>query len=498
MISIYLRPDKTQVVEAVIKKDNHVKISKALELDSFWGGFAYGRSQGYVDEESCVTELENLFISLRKKVSIRSEEVYIVLPDFLFSVVDCFEFISDENLLTEVTNATGEKSDAFYISFPMHTEPPAPVKKSVYAIRRTFIDRLTEAATNQHVAISSVEPASISYFRSLANWSLDHPIVEIFEDYASIVTYSPAGGIFRNDAPSLTAKNLRENALQANQIISSAYAANDYSCSQSFSHMRTDAEYTILCADQSVFQYDAAKLRLPKEPVEFPEYIEHNFEAEDEAEWMPVVGTLLQGLDAVFEEDPEDNPVFDDLPIFIHIKSCNLLPDDARLMARNRQWQQIVKRLSKVVIGICVIALLGECGVTWYFNSAEISPKLQADYDNIVAEQDTIKAEMDVLKAARTDNYDVIPNYENVVKARPQACGFTEITIGSTNPSDVQKRFITIKTIAQNEMIFQDFRDNLENIKGLSTPTIMNITTDLASGYKNADIQIGRGGGKSQ
>lgn len=496
MISIYLRPDKTQVVEATIKKNKTLRITKSFEVDSFFSGMTSKRDPNYTDEDDCITELVNLFLTLRKKVSIRSDEVYIVLPDFLFSVVDCFEFVSDDNLYTEIENATGEPQEAFYISLPISTEPPAPVKKTVYAIHKYFIDRLTEAATDQHVAITSVEPASLSYFRSLSNWSLDHPIVEIFEDHASIVTYSPAGGIFRSDAPSLTATNLRENTLKADSIISSAYASNDYSCSQSFSHMRTDAEYTLLCDEKSIFQYNAVKLRLPEQPPTLPANVSHRFVQEEQVRWMPVIGTLFQMLDQSYSDSAE-NPIYDDLPTFIHVNSANLLPDSARIAARNRQWQQIAKRFSKGIIAICLTGTVVEAGLAFYFNSAEISPQLQTEYDTMVSQKDSIEAELNVIKTAKREDFNVLEAYENISKVRPQNCGFTDLTIGSNKPtgSSAKSQFIKINAIAQNEMIFQDFRAGLETISDFSTPTISGITADQGSGYKRADILISKAGG---
>lgn len=496
MISIYLRPDKTQVVEASIRKNKTLRITKSFETDSFFSGMLSQRDSEYTDEDDCITELSNLFLALRKKVAIRSDEVYIVLPDFLFSVVDCFEFVSDDNLYTEVENATGESQDAFYISFPVASEPPAPVKKTVYAIHRYFIDRLTEAASDQHVTITSVEPASVSYFRSLSNWSLDHPIVEIFEDHASIVTYSPAGGIFRSDAPSLTAKNLRENTLKADSIISSAYAANDFSSSQSFSHMRTDAEYTLLCDEKSIFQYNAVKLRLPEQPPTLPSNVSHRFVQEEQVRWMPVIGTLFQQLDQAYS-DASENPIYDDLPAFIHVQSANLLPDSARIAARNRQWQQIAKRLSKGVIAICVTSTIIEAGLAFYFNSAEISPSLQTEYDTMVSQKDAIEGELNVIKAAKREDFGVWDAYMDITRVRPQNCGFIDLSIGSNNPSgaSAKKQFVKVNAIAQNEMTFQDFRAGLETIPTLSAPTISNIAAEQTSGYKRASIIISKAGG---
>lgn len=499
MISIYLRPDKTQVVEAELKKDKTLHVINAVEIDPFFQGFTEPLTRGYDQgEDAAIAAFSKLFLTLRRYVSIRSEEIYIVLPDFLFSVIDCYEFISDENLLTEVTNITGEPIDNFYITFPVTTEPPAPAKKTVYAIHKNIVDNLFKAASAQHIALASVEPASFSYFRALSDWALDHPIVEIFEDHASIVTYSPAGGIFKNDAPTITAEKLRADTLKADQIITAEYRKNEYACSQSFSNMRTDAEYTVFSSDANILKYNAVKLRLPQESPRFPDFVAHEFAPEDECEWMPVIGTLLQSFEEIYE-DNDENPNYENLPVFIHVQNANLLPKEAREAAKSRQWKQIAKRLSKGVISVCAIAMLLEGGAAWYLNGAEISPKLQSEYDEINANKGTIEREMGVIRKAKTEDLAVVDAYAALTKARPQNCGFTTLTIGGRDPAskETRERFIKLSAIAQNEMTFQDFRNLLEGVQDFSMPTITSITSD-PNGYKRAEFTIHKAGGSKE
>lgn len=497
MISIYLRPDETQVVEAEVKKDKCLYITRTFETDSFYDGILRPGDKGYADEETCEAEITHMFTALSRNFRVRSEDVYIVLPDYLFSAVECYEFISDENVLSEVEKTTGEAIDAFYTAFPVMTNPPAPSKKTVYAIRKQVIDRIVKVAMNLRIAIVSIEPASMGYFRAIADWSLDHPLVEIFDDFASIVTYSPAGGIFRHDTPELCLKNLREKTLQANEIVSSAYAMNNFASSEAFTHMRTDQEFVVLCNDKKVLDYPAIRLHLPQTPFTFKDYVIHDFRKEEQAQWMPVVGTLLTAFDAVYA-DGQENPVFTDLPIFVKISSCNLLPKEAQEMSRSRQWQQIVKRVGKYVIAACVVSMMAEGGAAFYFNSAEISPKLQQEYDAINSRKDEIEGEMAVIKSYKQEDFGILSAYNDILNARPQDCGFTDITIGSNNPTAQAKlKFVKVNAVAKNEMSFQDFRSKLETMESLQAPTVTSIKGD-DSGYQNATIEIQKNGAKAK
>ena len=496
MIGIYLRPDETQVVEADIKKDHRLHVLHTYEADAFFDGVLSAKDKGFIDEESAERELANLFTRLNKNFSLRSENVYIVLPDFLFSAIECYEYISDDNIMTEVEKTTGEPIDAFYLSMPIMTNPPAPVKKTVFVIRKEIIDRIVTVCSRMHISLYSVEPASMGFFRSIANWSLDHPVVEIFEESASIVTYSPAGGIFRHDTPELSLKNLREQTLKANDIISSAYAMNNFASSDAFSHMRTDAEFSVLCANSAVFEYPSIRLHLPKNPFTFSDIVEHPFDAKDEVQWMPVVGVLLSELDALFA-DSEDNPLYHDLPAFVQISSSNLLPPEVQKASQNRQWQQIVKRVGRYVIAASVFGMVLEGGAAFYFNSAEISPKLQQEYDAINSQKADIEGEMAVLKAQKQEDLGIMEAYEDITAARPQDCGFTDLTIGNNNPTanNSKLKFAKVNVVAKNEMAFQDFRAGLETMDSLQNPTVTTIKGD-ASGLQSATIDIQKKGAK--
>ena len=496
MIGIYLRPDETQVVEADIKKDRRLHVSRTYEADSFFDGVLSPKDKGYIDEESCEAELANLFARLNKKFSLRSDNVYIVLPDFLFSAVECYEYISDDNIMAEVKKVTGESVDSFYLAMPIMTNPPAPVKKTVFAIRKSIVDRIVAVCSRLHVSLYSVEPASMCFFRAIANWSLDHPLVEIFDNAASIVTYSPAGGIFRHDTPELSLKNLTENTLKADEIISSAYAMNNFASSDAFSHMRTDAEFSVLCSSQAVFQYPSVRLHLPKEPFRFKSFVVHHFHRDDEVQWMPVVGTLLGAFDALYE-DGTDSPLFQDLPTFVQITSANLLPQEIQKASQSRQWQQIVKRVGRYAIVAGVIGMIAEGGAAFYFNSAEISPKLQQEFDAINSQKADIEGEMTVIKTHKQEDLDIMGAYDDIIAARPQDCGFTSLTIGNNNPSknNAKLKFVKVEAIAKNEMAFQDFRAGLESMDSLQNPTVTTIKGDT-NGFQTASIEIQKKGAK--
>lgn len=493
MLSIYLRPDCTQAAMAHLRRDRILEVTDARELESYFDAFTDSEA-GY--DSHMVPELSRMFQDMKDNFrSIRTEEVYLVLPDFLFSVIDIFDYVSDENLRTLVEEElSGESLDNFYYTIPI-TVRLAVQKKTVYAIRKSYIDAIIEAAKEEHIAIASVEPASLSFFRAYGDWPLDHPLVEIFEDNATITTYSPAGGIFRTEANTLRWGNLLTHIKQANGFVAAAYAANDLSASKSFPSMRTDAPYIILTGNPKVFGIDNIKARLPgpnDRPNVFPEFVQTSFLAPtEEGQWMPVIGTMLQCYDAF---EGVQNPVYDMKPRFIDLQSGNLLPDAVRMASKNQQWKTVaVKTCRTLSIGL-VILMAAETAAALYFSMAEPDPVLSKDYQSVQEQKAGVEKEIRVIREAKGEDKNVLGGFEAVIRSRPDGVGFTDLSVGSDDPNakDADNRFVKLTAVSTDTMKFQSFRDALAEEPALSSPSISNISGD-ASGLQRADFVTGRG-----
>ena len=83
MISMYLRPDKTQILQANIEKNGKFTVVDALETDAILDTLLTANK-----DEKALEQLSNYFESLKKDSDIANEDVFIVLPDYLFLYIE--------------------------------------------------------------------------------------------------------------------------------------------------------------------------------------------------------------------------------------------------------------------------------------------------------------------------------------------------------------------------------------------------------------------------
>lgn len=476
MISIYIQPDKTQIAKAKVKK-NKLQVTLTKELPSYWDIFT---SQN-------IEKAMELFSELKRSVSMSYEEVYMVIPDLLFSVVDCYDYNIQEDIVAKLKEITGRSMDTFYVSMPIDTRPSNPPKKTVFAIEKQYIDILIQASEEANITLNSVEAASMSFFRSLAKWTLDQPIVEIFDEQASIISYSPVGGIFKLDVPELSKNSLLSKDMEsANLAVRQAYAQNNLTASKTFKAMRTDADYIVLTGYKPILQIEQIQLNMPKESPVFSELIESGLSPEEQHKWMTVIGTMLQSLDY--------KNVFAEIPAFLEIESGNLLPVEALQRAKIRQWQQFATRVCRGAICFLVTLIAIEMGMMC-FNAAEISPQVRRDYNQALREKEQIKKELETLKMADDIDQKPLEAFTALLQAKPEGCGFTSVHIGTTDTkpdkAKKNKNWIQVSVVSKDQMIFQDFQSALLDTKEFESVIINSISSDNSK-TQTATISISR------
>ena len=82
MIAIYVSPDQTQVVRAKLHKKERVVIQQTCRIaQSFLPQQAYETDDG---ANRCIDCFIDLFQSVSEQIKLRKDDVYLVLPDYLF------------------------------------------------------------------------------------------------------------------------------------------------------------------------------------------------------------------------------------------------------------------------------------------------------------------------------------------------------------------------------------------------------------------------------
>ena len=231
MISIYLRPDKTQIVRGKKKKNNTLVVDTALELPSYWDCFTGGQptnlpGQNFMEYQGS-QELRKLFQAVKEVTSTKYEEVYLVIADTIFSMVNVFPYVAENMMMDAIAQKLGSL-DEYYLSMPMEVKPPQNKRKTVYAIRRKYIDRIVQAAQAENITLTGIEPASMGFVRSMQKYGCDYAFVEMFKKEATIITFSPIGGIYRNDAPHMGEDELISRPEDADRQITSNFSTNNF------------------------------------------------------------------------------------------------------------------------------------------------------------------------------------------------------------------------------------------------------------------------------
>lgn len=490
MISIYFRPDCTQIVQAVIQKDLSLKINDYAIVDD---ALEYIISDGAGED----AKLSRFFQQLKKEVDVAGDDVYIVLPDYIFSYIESIESINDANLKFIIQENTNVPAENLYYTIPVATTSPAPDRKSVYAIHKKYIDKLVKIAMHERIAITSVEAASLSFFRACGDWHNEMPVVEIFPENASIVTYSPAGGIFITDAPALSEKALKEAGNNADSLVSTAYAANDYAAGETFMNVNTDMPYYVISDKKTIINLPSIAQRSPRKKVTFPEYINSSIIPETEHSlWLPVVGTILQAYDDLPEKFQTDNPVYENKDAFITVQSGNLLPESAMKAAKNRQWKRVIQRICQRLCIAFSTAIVLETASIIYFSSISINPLLEQDYQVAQKDIEEIQNEVTVINTAHTQEQYAVEAFCKLAQSRPDGVGFTDIKIGNPSPETAKDgknnlKYITVTAVAADPMMFQTFRSNLNNVDIFTGPSIDSIASYGSNGFQKANLSIG-------
>lgn len=491
---MYIRPDKTQILQGDVGRNLKFSILDAFETDPIL--------EFLLDEkdEKNVQQLINYFDGLKHNTDIASEDVYVVLPDYLFSYVESVDYTNDVNLYSLITEKTGISAEELYISMPVETLPPAPERRSVYAIRRSIVDSITAVFTRERLALTCIEPASLCFFRAYGLFNAEMPIIEMFERNASIVTYSPAGGIFIADAPMLSEHEILRSGPTANQNIQTMIAANDFAAGETYKNVNTDMPYIVLTENKNILQMPSIRFRAPSDAVTFPKFVQSNGIMHDqEINWMVALGTLLQVYDEKKGDIPKypENPAFTNKPSFIHFFSGNLLPEEAKQAARSRQWKQVILHTCKMLSIGFGIAIFAEAALVGYFSTYHINKSLQNDYRQAKADLNEIQDEINIIKDAKKGDFQVPRAFGAIAEARPDGCGFDGLTIGNNNLNDddpkASSEFVKVSAVAADEMVFQTFRSNLAMHDDIfSGPSLNSIQRDSSSSIKKAAISIGK------
>lgn len=498
MITMYLRPDKTQLLQVTLGKNLKAQVISAMETIPILDVILHE-----AEDPSSAQQLAEFFATLKRDTDIAGENIYVVLPDYLFSFIESVDYINETNLQFFISEKTDILADDLYITAPVETSSPAPDRRSVYAIKKTIIDTIAAAYTKERLALVSIEPASISFLRAYGKYDEEVPIIEMFAEEAIIVTYSPAGGIFGMDATDISENALASlNDDDADVLIQGKYVANIFAAGETYKNLNTDMCFIALSENEKIQSLPEIRLHAPKERIGFPDFVINSaLLPEQEKDWLAVLGTVFQEFDELTSDGAlkySMNPAAAGKPAFVKFGNGNLLPEEAKQAARARQWKQVILSSCRKFSAGFVAVLLLEAGLIGYFSMYSIDVGVKTQYLSAMAGLSEAKKEIETIEGAIAADFEIPKTFASIVSQRPNGCGFSSLTIGSTvdnkdNDTRAALDFVKFTAVAADELVFQDLRANLSEFSNeLISPSINSIQRDGSTGLKKAAFSVGR------
>lgn len=459
MIGIYLRPEDTQVVK-LVKRKKTLKVVAAKTLPSFYEAF----------REKDVAGLTKMFHKIGEAVGGAYEGISLSLPSDCF-LLDCADSTGmDEEEKRWFEAHTARKYEAYYCAFPVRFKARVQQIKSVAALKKEYVDVLLLAAESAGSSLVSVEAAGISYLRALDRWKEEVCLLEVFEDRAGFVSYSPVAGVFRLPAPRLSGKGWTAKA------VADAVLENDAICKRTFQMVNLNVPIHVLSAKElSLPQELNGRRPAPPFPPVGVAVDEKTFLA-----FQVPIGAAMQDVEM------ESLHL---LPAYLTIGSANVLPPDIRLEGRLTQLKRRVKRTAKWVFVLLAMLLAAEVAGIWYYSSFVITPSLQAEYDEANKALPNIKRELEIIKKAGNEHQYPVKALNSLLCEKPAGIWFAGVEIGQG------KDWVRLSVKAKDAMAFQNYQNALSKNPVFKDIRISHITSDERNGLKNALFTIGRGKG---
>ncbi len=489
MISLYLLPDRTRLVKAEAMSDGRLKIIAIDELSSYWEPLTSSNSGVDTDTgmSNSALALSGMFREAGKAVRISGEEFFIVLPDSLFNFLDCVREPQVEDGVDYFVSSTIEKPvDDLSIAIPLRTRPGAELYQTVFSISKEIVQYIVDAAGEEGVTLSSIEPASIAFLRASGAYDREFFFLEAFKESASVVAYSPVGGMFRMDAPLLAENRLLDMPEISGDIdVRQVFAELDMTADRSFPSANDGVNMVIISGQRRKFKrFKNMESRLTE--LSFDDsIISEAPDFESPQDWMAPIGTLLQ-------EIPEEAPLYFKKPTYLTIESGNLLPKGMQTNAKLFRVIQRIKKVSRVLLlaGMVVLAFLMVPAL--YFCSVEVPVALQSKYDETQKELPIMEAELSTIGRANKEHCYPVAGFNSLLLPRPETLGFSGVKIGeSVGQKDV---WMEADLVSKDPLTFQDYVATMSMDKSFKSASIIKIGTD-PSGFKTATVRLRKGEG---
>lgn len=481
MIGVFLRPDCTQVIVGEKKKKRlHVtdykvikqNYLKALKLDAI----------------SAVEAWRYFFLDVQSVTGRENDEIFIVLPDYVFSLLDCFYSSSHDQTRDTVAQRLQQSINNYYYSVPIITSPePQKPMETVSVIERQIVDILAEAADQARVHLVSIEAASVAFLRSRCEYNQEQLILFSFDSKATLVGFSHNGGIFKMDNDDMSAHELSLlTAEEADMAIREAMSAFELSAEKTFEYLNQDLPYVVIGSSLAE-KYEIIHQRAAQKIAVNDRLISGKLPYDNEYGWYCAMGTLLQWAD--FGADALEECI----ESYVQVLPGNVLPEEVQNKSKKFYRLERFFSFSRIAMILMGIISFAELAVILLFSATQIPEGLQEDYASGQESIANIERELSIIGVEQKEDQQILEAYSAVMSVKPPEIGYVSFEAGSdTKPNAAE--WVKIKMLAADPLKFQAYINDLSGLGMFNSVAIPQMTTDNASGAKVANLVLGRKG----
>lgn len=479
-----MRPDYTQIVIGKQRKQQ-LKIQSCKIIQHNYLKYLEDINQ------NTAVDLEGFFEDVKSISQKKQDEIYLVLPDYMFSMVNCFASTTPEQTRDEIFSRLSVTGEQIEYSVPITTSPE-PQKPYVTAcvISSEITEALIEAANATKSHLVSIEPASLAFLRTKSMYNQEELALFVFKEKATFIAYSQLGGLFKVDNNDLSIKNIANIPHEeAEQTILEAIYEFEMTAKTTFEYLNHDIKYTIFAGADVINTFQALSSRNSTQKF-LPENIVDAscIPLDEQQNWLCVTGTLMQFIDFSAEQ-------FDEfIDSYEQVSSGNVLPELIQNQAKKyHRIQQMYKLGKAAIITMCLISLM-EIIAICFFSMTEIPDGLENDYESAKETITKIESELNILNLERQEDQQPLEAYNAVMATRPQEIGFVRFEVGNDGKIN-SREWVKIKMLAPDPLKFQNYVNELSNNELFNSVAIPQITTDNGSGAKIANMVLEKSGG---
>ena len=476
MIGIFLQPGHTVAVRANFSKNGSVKVIEASKESNSLLDIILAR-------DADIAPLASYFSRIRKKMG-SGDEICLVLPDFVFSLIDFKNWNSENEIEEFIEDTTGIPLDEMFYSAPMMLAPIGHAKvTTVCAIERYIIGNISRAAVESKAHLVSVEPSIIATVRARCSFKESELFVcQVYRDTATVAVYSDVAGVMKVDTSSIAWGNLMElEPSEADDRIRRQIAGMDHMTNQAFDDLlNTGVPYVFQTDNDSLMHFPSVAERTADKML-FPDFVTSNIPEGMQHEFMPALGTLLQ-----FSSAEELTAMVS----YMTFTSANVLPEHVLKKTRRMHMTDRLISFCRWSSAAMLVLIIAEGIVSLYYSSVTVPEALKIEYQISRDKAADYDREIEIIEQAEQEDKKIMDTYKAVLACKPENILFSGLQLGSrakTGPGG--SKWISFEAVSSDPVAFQQYLKLLTESEAFSQAQLLSLSTET-SGYKIADMVI--------